>query len=212
MFKASIVGIVLIWTLKTFLFLLLYRSYNFRALLKIFSKKTTGFFKGILLFQFMKDENEERAIFAAGCFWYVEKIFAKTKGVIRTRVGYTGGKLKNPTYEQVSSDKTGHAEAIEILFNPKKLSYKELLEIFWNVHDPTSLNRQGLDMGTNYRSAIFYLNEKQKQIALNSKKENNKDFGGLIVTEITKAREFYPAEEFHQKYFEKHAHVLCKLN
>ena len=155
---------------------------------------------------------EETAIFAAGCFWHVEEVFSKVKGVIKTRVGYTGGITKNSGYEQVSSGKTGHAEAIEVTFNPKEITYKELLNIFWKVHNPTSLNRQGADVGTNYRSSIFYTNEKQKEIALESKEEHSKYFSKPIVTEIKKLDIFYPAEEYHQKYIKKHSNASCGVN
>jgi peptide-methionine (S)-S-oxide reductase len=154
---------------------------------------------------------EEKAIFAAGCFWHIEEVFSKLKGVVSTRVGYTGGNTKNPTYEQVSSGKTDHAEAIEITFNPKVISYKELLETFWKVHNPTSLNRQGPDIGTNYRSAIFYTNEKQKETALKSKEEYQNSITKLIVTEIKKFDVFYPAEEYHQKYFKKNRRFSCGI-
>jgi peptide-methionine (S)-S-oxide reductase len=154
---------------------------------------------------------EEKAIFAAGCFWHIEEVFSKLKGVVSTRVGYTGGNTKNPTYEQVSSGKTDHAEAIEITFNPKVISYKELLETFWKVHNPTSLNRQGPDIGTNYRSAIFYTNEKQKETALKSKEEYQNSITKPIVTEIKKFDVFYPAEEYHQKYFKKNRRFSCGI-
>jgi peptide-methionine (S)-S-oxide reductase len=154
---------------------------------------------------------EEKAIFAAGCFWHIEEVFSKLKGVVSTRVGYTGGNTKNPTYEQVSSGKTDHAEAIEITFNPKVISYKELLETFWKVHNPTSINRQGPDIGTNYRSAIFYTNEKQKETALKSKEEYQNSITKLIVTEIKKFDVFYPAEEYHQKYFKKNRRFSCGI-
>jgi peptide-methionine (S)-S-oxide reductase len=146
----------------------------------------------------------ETAVFAAGCFWHVEEIFSKARGVVKTRVGYTGGEGDNPTYYEVSSGKTGHAEAIEIVFDSNKISYKELLEIFWKMHNPTSLNRQGPDIGTNYRSVIFYTNKKQKDIAIKSKEEIQKKFDKPIVTEIKKLTIFYPAEEYHQKYNQKH--------
>ncbi len=153
---------------------------------------------------------KEIAILAAGCFWHVERAFSKVKGVIATRVGYTGGHVKNPTYEQVSSGKTGHAEAIEITFDPAKAGYEEILEAFWTIHNPTSLNRQGADIGTNYRSGIFYLNGKQKKEAEKSKKEAQKKFDKPIATEITKAGEFFEAEEYHQKYFERRAGLSCR--
>jgi len=143
----------------------------------------------------------EKATFAAGCFWGVEATFEKKEGVEKTIVGYTGGKTNNPTYNQVCTGNTGHAEAVELTYDPKKITYKQLLEIFWSSHDPTQKNRQGPDIGTQYRSAIFYHNEEQKIIAEQSKKE--KDFDAKIQTEIMPAREFYPAEEYHQKYLRK---------
>ena len=151
----------------------------------------------------------EKATFAAGCFWGIEAAFREIKGVTDVISGYIGGNTKNPTYEQVCSGKTGHAEAVEITFNPEIVSYKKLLEIFWKVHNPISLNRQGLDIGTNYRSAIFYHDEKQKQEAIESMKNAQKIFKDKIVTKITKASEFYKAEEYHQKYLEKHGRHIC---
>lgn len=145
----------------------------------------------------------EKATFAAGCFWQVEAEFRKVKGVINTKVGYTGGKMKNPTYRNVCTDTTGHAESIDIEFDSKIVSYDKLLDVFWKIHDPTTLNRQGLDMGTQYRSAIFYHNEKQKKQAEASLKKAQKNFKNRIVTEIKKAPEFYKAEEYHQKYLDK---------
>ena len=144
------------------------------------------------------------AIFAAGCFWGVEKKFDLTKGVTKVEVGYTGGKTQNPTYEQVCYEETGHAEAVRINFDEKIITYKELLNIFWSCHNPTTLNRQGPDIGTQYRSAIFYLSEKQKTEAEESKKITNEAvFNNKIVTEITKFDVFYLAEEYHQKYLKK---------
>ena len=151
----------------------------------------------------------EKATFAAGCFWGIEAAFREIKGVTDVISGYIGGNTKNPTYEQVCSGKTGHAEAVEITFNPEIVSYKKMLEIFWKVHNPISLNRQGLDIGTNYRSAIFYHDEKQKQEAIESVKNAQKMFKDKIVTKITKASEFYKAEEYHQKYLEKHGRHIC---
>lgn len=147
-----------------------------------------------------------KATFAAGCFWHVEDLFRKTKGVTSTKVGYTGGVLLNPTYEEVCTDKTGHAEAVEVEYDPNEISYDELLEVFWNNHDPTSLNRQGPDIGNQYRSSIFYHDETQKQIAEKSKEqlESSGKFSRKIVTEINPAPEFFKAEEYHQKYFQKH--------
>jgi len=153
----------------------------------------------------------EKATFGAGCFWGVEASFQNIKGVKSTAVGYMGGKLINPTYEDVCTDKTGHAEVIQILYDPAKISYEHLLEIFWNIHDPTQLNRQSSDIGTQYRSVIFYHNEKQKQIAEKSKNKQQKTgkYQKPIVSEITPAKEFYPAEEYHQKYLEKHGKISC---
>ena len=152
----------------------------------------------------MNDSGLEIATFAAGCFWGVEDAFMKTKGVKSTRVGYTGGKLTNPTYEDVCTDKTGHAEAIQIKYDPKEISYKELLELFWSIHNPTTKNRQGPDIGTQYRSSIFYHTSEQEKIAKKVKQElNDSKFQNKIVTEIVAASTFYPAEEYHQKYYQK---------
>ena len=155
----------------------------------------------------------EEATFGAGCFWGVESTFQKTKGIISTKVGYMGGRLKNPTYKDVCMDKTGHAEVIQIMYDPSIISYEKLLEIFWNIHDPTQINRQGLDIGTQYRSVIFYHNEQQKKQAEELKKELQKSgkYNKPIVTEIIKAKEFYPAEEYHQRYLEKHGTSGCML-
>lgn len=155
----------------------------------------------------------EKATFAAGCFWGVEETFRHLKGVISTTVGYTGGHTENPTYEQVCGKKTGHAEAVEVMFDPSIISYEDLLEVFWNCHDPTQLNRQGWDIGTQYRSAIFYHDEKQKKKAEESlqKKEAEHAFPRPIATEITPASTFYKAEEYHQKYLEKHGRGHCKV-
>jgi methionine-S-sulfoxide reductase len=126
--------------------------------------------------------------------------------VISTAVGYTGGTVENPTYEMVCSDKTGHAEAVQVVFNPNRISYSQLLEVFWKVHDPTQLNRQGPDVGTQYRSVIFYYNEKQHQAALDSKAklEAAGKFSRPVVTVIVPAKQFWPAEQYHQKYYQKH--------
>ena len=142
------------------------------------------------------------AIFAAGCFWGIEKKFDLTKGVIKVEVGYTGGKTKNPTYEQVCYEETDHAEAVRINFDENIITYKELLNVFWSCHNPTTLNRQGPDIGKQYRSAIFYINDKQKLEAEESKRIMNKTiYNNNIVTEITKFDEFYLAEDYHQKYY-----------
>ena len=146
-----------------------------------------------------------KATFGAGCFWHVEDLLSKTKGVTSTAVGYIGGKLPNPTYEEVCTDQTGHAEAVEVEFNPDEISYQELLDVFWKNHNPTTLNRQGPDVGNQYRSAIFYHDEQQKEIAQKSKEslDSSTAFDDPIVTQIMPAPKFYKAEEYHQKYFKK---------
>ena len=151
----------------------------------------------------------ETATFGAGCFWGVEASFQKIKGVTKTTVGYMGGNLKNPTYEDVCTNKTGHAEVVQVKFDNSKISYDELLEVFWDIHDPTQKNRQGVDIGSQYRSVIFYHNMEQKSIAEKSKAKLNQlnIFKKPIVTEITEAREFYKAEEYHQDYLNKNKGV-----
>jgi peptide-methionine (S)-S-oxide reductase len=148
---------------------------------------------------------QEVATFAGGCFWCMEAPFDKLPGVLSVTVGYTGGHVKNPTYEQVSAGGTGHAESVQIVYDPGKISYEKLLDIFWRNIDPTVKDRQFCDIGSQYRSAIFYHNEEQKALAQKSKEalEKNKPFKGPIVTEITPASEFYPAEEYHQHYYKK---------
>ncbi|MFX0020496.1 MAG: peptide-methionine (S)-S-oxide reductase MsrA [Promethearchaeota archaeon] len=147
----------------------------------------------------------EKATFGAGCFWGVEARFRKVKGVIGAVVGYSGGKTKNPTYKDVCTDKTGHAEVVQVTYDPSIVSYEELLEIFWNIHNPTTLNRQGWDIGTQYRSVVFYNSEEQKEKALKLKEKLDQSgrYKKPIVTEITPASEFYKAEEYHQRYYEK---------
>ncbi len=145
----------------------------------------------------------EIATFAAGCFWHIEDVFTKISGVIQTRVGYIGGKMPNPTYGNVCSGVTGHVEATEVKFNPKEISYEKLLDVFWSLHDPTTKDRQGLDVGSQYNSVIFYNSAKQKALAEKSKKEKQKTMKRKIVTEIKKASKFWKAEEYHQKYEEK---------
>jgi peptide-methionine (S)-S-oxide reductase len=154
---------------------------------------------------------KEKATFAAGCFWGVEAEFREIKGVISTKVGYTGGKMKNPTYEDVCSDETGHAEAVEVIFDPKNVSYEKLLEVFWKNHNPTQGNRQGPDVGAQYRSAVFYHNQKQKELAMKSMKEVQKEHDKKITTEIKPATAFYRAEEYHQQYLEKKGLRSCKI-
>lgn len=147
----------------------------------------------------------EKATFAGGCFWCLQGPFDFLDGVISTSVGYTGGETENPTYDTVSSGSTGHAEAIEVTFDPEKVSYKELLDIFWRNIDPTTINGQFADKGTQYRTAIFYHNSYQKELAENSKMELEQSgkFDKPLVTEIVPASKFYPAENYHQKYYEK---------
>ena len=143
------------------------------------------------------------ATFASGCFWCTEAIFQNVDGVEKVVSGYMGGKVKNPTYKEVCTGQTGHAEVIQVTYDPKKVSYDELLEIFWKTHDPTTLNRQGADAGTQYRSAVFYHNDEQKQLAEKYKKELTaaEVFDQPIVTEITPASVFYKAEDYHQNYY-----------
>ncbi len=149
------------------------------------------------------EEHFDTATFAAGCFWGVEAAFRKTPGVVDARVGYCGGHVPRPSYEQVCAGMTGHAESIEVRFDPALVSYEALLDVFWNCHDPTQLNRQGPDTGSQYRSVIFYHNEAQKEIALASRDARQQHFEAPIVTEIVAASPFYPAEEYHQRYLEK---------
>jgi peptide methionine sulfoxide reductase msrA/msrB len=153
----------------------------------------------------MIKEGTQKAVFAAGCFWGVEDKFRRLQGVLSTRVGYTGGRTKDPTYQKVCSDTTGHAESVELVFDPDRVSYRELLEAFFRFHDPTQVNRQGPDVGTQYRSAIFYLDEAQKEAALQTIDVLNKSgrFDRPITTRVFPASPFYPAEEYHQKYYEK---------
>ena len=143
------------------------------------------------------------ATFAAGCFWGVQKSFEALEGILSTQVGYTGGTVPNPSYEMVCAHKTGHAESIRIEFNPKVITYERLLETFWQIHDPTSKNRQGPDIGTQYRSSIFYHNENQRLSAELAKKDREIQLGKPIVTEILPATLFYKAEEYHQHYLKK---------
>jgi peptide-methionine (S)-S-oxide reductase len=154
----------------------------------------------------------ETATFAAGCFWGVEATFRQLPGVLSTRVGYTGGKTNDPTYEDVCTDRTGHAEAVEVTYDPSQVSYDDLLKIFWENHDPTTMNRQGPDVGTQYRSAIFYHNEAQHAEAIASRDALQKTLKRPIVTQIVPAVAFYPAEEYHQRYLEKRGLASCHVN
>lgn len=146
----------------------------------------------------------EKATFGAGCFWGVEEAFRQVHGVHDTAVGYMGGTLENPTYEEVCTDRTGHAEVVQVEFDPAVVSYRELLETFWRIHDPTSLDRQGWDVGRQYRSAIFFHTPEQEADAIASRDELQGRSAKPIVTEITPASAFYRAEEYHQRYHEKH--------
>ncbi len=164
-----------------------------------------GIILGFILAETEKNINQniEQATFGAGCFWCVEAVFEQLDGVIDVRSGYTGGTTENPTYEDICTGKTGHAEVIQIDFDPSLISYENLLDIFWKSHDPTTLNRQGADTGTQYRSAIFYHTEKQKETADNSKENVGKSdlYFDSIVTEITLLTKFYVAENDHQDYY-----------
>lgn len=151
------------------------------------------------------------ATFAAGCFWHVEEAFREIKGVKSTAVGYTGGKTSNPTYEQVCSDTTGHAEAVLVEFDPAVVPYDKLLEVFFSIHDPTQIDRQGPDEGTQYRSAIFYHSEEQRKAAENAIKKEQKKRDSLIATKLEPAGEFYKAEEYHQKYLMKRGRKTCGI-
>ncbi len=158
-------------------------------------------------------EGAESIVLGAGCFWCTEAIFQQIPGVISVTSGYMGGTVKNPTYEQVCTGATGHAEVSRVVFDPKKTSLEKILAVFWEAHDPTSLNRQGNDAGTQYRSAIFYNNDAQKQIAEKAKAEAAKEYSKPIVTEITKAGDFYPAENYHQDYYRlnKDRNPYCRV-
>jgi peptide-methionine (S)-S-oxide reductase len=155
----------------------------------------------------------EKAIFGAGCFWGVEAEFRKKEGVFKTSVGYSGGTTQNPTYQDVCSNRTGHAEVVQVEYDPEIISYKELLNTFWSIHNPTMLNRQGPDVGSQYRSVILYMNESQKNEALASlnELEQQKKFKNPIVTEIVPAEEYYEAEQYHQQYFEKRGLLSCHI-
>lgn len=177
----------------------------------------------IITFTLLKDQNRmidqinsqvnskefKKATFGGGCFWCTEAVFKQIDGVISTEVGYAGGHTENPTYEQVCTGKTGHAEVCQIVFDPEKITYDELLEIFFKTHDPTTLNRQGADIGTQYRSVIFYHDEEQKNMALNfiSKLERSGKYANQIVTQVESLKNYYRAEEYHQNYFEKNPYA-----
>ena len=156
-------------------------------------------------------DGAERATFAAGCFWGVEAAFRQIHGVLQTAVGYTGGHVPDPTYERVCRHGTGHAEAVEVWFDPDQISYAQLLETFWRIHNPTTRNRQGFDFGSQYRSAIFYHDAGQQEAAITSRDAAQQSVRRQIVTEITPASAFYRAEEYHQRYLEKHGQASCAV-
>jgi len=153
----------------------------------------------------------EMVTFGAGCFWGIEAAFRRVPGVIDTAVGYSGGHMRNPTYEDVCTDETGHAEAVQVTFDPAKVSYEQLLDVFWGIHDPTQVNRQGPDFGAQYRTAIFFHSPEQEAAAKKSKAtlEASGKFRRPIATEITPAAPFYRAEEYHQRYLEKRGAASC---
>ena len=160
------------------------------------------------------NQNLETATFGAGCFWGVEAAYRKIKGVKETAVGYMGGDLDNPTYEDVSGDKTGHVETVSVVFDPKEISYNELLVIFWENHDPTQVNKQGPDVGTQYRSVIFYQDDEQRKLAEHSKQalENSGKYLDPIATSIEPAGKFNVAEEYHQQYLQKRGQATCHVD
>ena len=155
----------------------------------------------------------EKATFGAGCFWGVEATFRKMDGVVETAVGYLGGTLENPSYEDVCTGSTGHAEVAQVTFDLEKVSYEEFLDVFWACHDPTQLNRQGPDVGSQYRSAVFFHSPQQEEIATRSKDavDQSGRFGAPIVTEIAPASTFYRAEEYHQQYLKKRGQASCSI-
>jgi peptide-methionine (S)-S-oxide reductase len=152
---------------------------------------------------------EKKATFGAGCFWGVEAAFRQLDGVTKTEVGYEGGQLDNPTYEDVCSHTTGHAEVVEVTYEPDQISYEQLLDVFWGKHDPTQLNRQGWDVGDQYRSVIFVHDDEQQETALRSKAEQQTRHNGRVVTVVEPAQTFYPAEDYHQQYLEKRGRSTC---
>jgi peptide-methionine (S)-S-oxide reductase len=159
------------------------------------------------------EEKREKATFGAGCFWGVEAAFRQVPGVLETAVGYSGGNLSNPTYQDVCSDETGHAEVVEVTYDPSRVSYEKLLDVFWENHDPTERNRQGPDVGTQYRSAIFFHSPSQKEAAEASRERLEKSgrHRRPIATEITPASTFWRAEDYHQRYLEKRGLASCKI-
>ena len=152
---------------------------------------------------------EKKATFGAGCFWGVEAAFRQIDGVTATRAGYSGGTLENPSYEDVCSHTTGHAEVVEVTYDPEVVTYERLLDVFWNKHDPTQVNRQGWDIGDNYRSVIFFHDGEQQEAALRTKAEEQARSSAPIATQIEPAQAFYPAEDYHQQYLEKQGRSRC---
>jgi peptide-methionine (S)-S-oxide reductase len=159
----------------------------------------------------MNANGSQKAIFAAGCFWGVEAAFRNVPGVLGTQVGYTGGTAERPTYEEVCTGRTGHAEAVEVEFDPARVSYDQLLDVFWHEHDPTQMNRQGPDRGTQYRTAIYFVSPEQERAARASREREQARHRKEIVTEITPAGAFWPAEEYHQRYLEKRGLATCAI-
>ncbi len=185
----------IISTMSSFIIILLLFHFN------LFAQK-----KGTTMSQL------EKATFGAGCFWCTEAVFQRLPGVVSVMPGYAGGTKPNPTYEKVCTGTTGHAEVAQITYDPKKISYEKLLELFWHAHDPTTLNRQGADVGEQYRSVVFYHDEKQKLAAEKSEKEAQKNFHDPIVTEIKPLDHFYEAENYHQDYFNKNPNATyCRF-
>jgi len=175
------------------------------------TEKNTRHCVNSLSLQFKAYNNLEKATFGAGCFWQVEKIFKATTGVYLSSVGYMGGNTENPTYEEVCNGQTNHAEVVHIYFNPDIISYLDLLEIFWSNHNPTTQNRQGLDVGTQYRSVVFFHSEEQMKIVESSLKQQSKNWKNPIVTQIISAEKFYRAEEYHQNYLNKNNLGSCGI-
>jgi peptide-methionine (S)-S-oxide reductase len=156
-----------------------------------------------------RPDRTQRATFAAGCFWGVEAAFRELDGVLDVTVGYTGGTSSDPTYEQMCGGATGHAEAVEVIFDPATVSYRQLLDTFWHIHNPTTLNRQGWDFGSQYRSAVFFHDPEQERLAVATRESEQESLVKPIVTEIVPATSFYRAEEYHQRYFERSGYTAC---
>ncbi len=160
----------------------------------------------------VRTDKYEQAVFGGGCFWCIEAVFERLSGVVSVEAGYAGGTKPDPTYEEVCTGRTGHAEVARITFDPKKISYEKLLEVFWEAHDPTTLNRQGPDAGTQYRSVIFYLDQRQKLAAEQSMRAAQKNFSDPIVTELQPLKAFYKAENYHQDYYRKNPNApYCRF-